>query len=158
MLRAIAPPLPPTPLTASPAGVSSSSSVRKIATKRMHITCKATCHAPPFAEVRPPSAYAVGRRPDSLYEVLRVKQTATPTEIKAAYRMLAKVYHPDSASQTKSDGRDFIEIHNAYATLSDPAARAVYDLSLGRKIHRRSVSGNGIGFHPNRRWETDQCW
>ncbi|KAK4767775.1 hypothetical protein SAY87_002916 [Trapa incisa] len=154
MLRAIAPPMP---LTVSPAGASSrfySSSERNVATKRMPITC----HAPPLTEIRSPSAYAVERRPSSLYEVLRVKQTATPTEIKAAYRMLAKVYHPDLARRTESDGSNFIEIHNAYATLSDPASRAVYDLSMDQKMHRRSAAGSGIGFYPNRRWDTDQCW
>ncbi|KAK1582343.1 hypothetical protein Q3G72_014105 [Acer saccharum] len=99
---------------------------------------------------------------NSLYEVLRVDPTASMTEIKTAYRSLAKVYHPD-LSVASSDGRDFIEIHNAYETLSDPAARAVYDLSLvGNNNNRRRTtsfdfSGRG-GFYPSRRWETDQCW
>ncbi|KAK1551094.1 hypothetical protein Q3G72_030177 [Acer saccharum] len=66
---------------------------------------------------------------NSLYEVMRVDPTASMTEIKTAYRSLAKVYHPD-LSVASSNGRDFIEIHNAYETLSDLAARAVYDLSL----------------------------
>uniref|UniRef100_A0A5B6YRV5 J domain-containing protein n=1 Tax=Davidia involucrata TaxID=16924 RepID=A0A5B6YRV5_DAVIN len=116
--------------------------------------CKATIHA--FTETAP----AVTRRPASLYEVLRVKQNATPVEIKTAYRSLAKLYHPD-ASHSESDGRDFINIHNAYATLSDPAARAVYDMSLGAGSGRRSFgysTGNRSGFYPTRRWETDQCW
>ncbi|KAK3427425.1 hypothetical protein EUGRSUZ_F03659 [Eucalyptus grandis] len=67
----------------------------------------------------------------SLYEVLRVERTASPTEIKGAYRTLAKLYHPDALSPVEagSDGRDFLEIHDAYATLSDPSARALYDLS-----------------------------
>ncbi|KAJ0103523.1 hypothetical protein Patl1_03725 [Pistacia atlantica] len=84
-------------------------------------------------------------------------------EIKMAYRNLAKVYHPDLSGERTSDGRDFIEIHNAYATLSDPAARAVYDLSLAGRNRRRlqtapfGFSGRG-GFYPTRRWETDQCW
>jgi DnaJ-class molecular chaperone len=50
------------------------------------------------------------QRPSSLYEMLRVKWTTSPTEIKTAY-------HPDAV---QSDGQDFMEIHNAYATLSDP--------------------------------------
>lgn len=91
----------------------------------------------------------------SLYEVLRVEPTATVTEIKMAYRTLAKVYHPD-LTPTTDDGRDFIQIHNAYETLSDPVARAVYDMSLGR---RRTVANSCRGgFYPTRRWETDQCW
>ncbi|XP_031280346.1 chaperone protein dnaJ 11, chloroplastic-like [Pistacia vera] len=106
---------------------------------------------------------AVGTLGGSLYEVLRVHPTASLTEIKMAYRNLAKVYHPDLSGERTSDGRDFIEIHNAYATLSDPAARAVYDLSLAGRNRRRlqtapfGFSGRG-GFYPTRRWETDQCW
>lgn len=106
---------------------------------------------------------AVGTVRGSLYEVLRVDPTATLTEIKMAYRALAKVYHPDLSGERTPDGRDFIEIHNAYATLSDPAARAVYDLSLAassrrlRKTASFGSSGRG-GFYPSRRWETDQCW
>ncbi|KAL2945031.1 Chaperone protein dnaJ 11 chloroplastic [Bienertia sinuspersici] len=107
----------------------------------------------------------------SLYEVLRVNRNASPLEIKAAYRSLAKLYHPDSAaassssSSSSSDGCDFIQIHNAYETLSDPSARALYDLSLGFGIG----IGIGIGmteanhnsnspFSTPFRWETDQCW
>ncbi|KAI4307804.1 hypothetical protein L6164_030947 [Bauhinia variegata] len=102
----------------------------------------------------------------SLYEVLRVDQSASPEEIKLAYRNLAKLYHPDTAmNRSESDGRDFIEIHNAYATLSDPSARALYDLSLMAHQRRRLSSyAAGIqtdpsfGFYPTQRWETDQCW
>ncbi|XP_054799718.1 chaperone protein dnaJ 11, chloroplastic-like [Prosopis cineraria] len=104
------------------------------------------------------------RRSLSLYEVLRVNQNASPTEIKSAYRSLAKLYHPDSAvRRSESDGRDFIAIHNAYETLSDPSARALYDLSLKAARRRRrpnlsSVRDRSSGFYTTRRWETDQCW
>ncbi|XP_028752830.1 chaperone protein dnaJ 11, chloroplastic [Neltuma alba] len=104
------------------------------------------------------------RRSISLYEVLRVNQNASPTEIKSAYRSLAKLYHPDSAvRQSESDGRDFIAIHNAYETLSDPSARALYDLSLRAARRRRrpylsSMQDRSSGFYTTRRWETDQCW
>ncbi|XP_051135493.1 chaperone protein dnaJ 11, chloroplastic-like [Andrographis paniculata] len=110
---------------------------------------------------------ALDRR--SLYEVLRVKRDASQTEIKTAYRTLAKLYHPDARSRfmdspvaSSADGRDFIEIHNAYATLSDPKARAMYDCNLNVDSPRRWGTGfHGSGrrrFHPTRRWETDQCW
>lgn len=96
------------------------------------------------------------QRHGSLYEVLRVKKTASFTEIKTAYRSLAKVYHPDAS---ESDGTDFIELHNAYTTLSDPAARAVYDLSLGGPRRRPAFArGQYSRVYPTRRWETDQCW
>ena len=88
----------------------------------------------------------------SLYEILRVERTASLNEIKTAYRSLTKVYHPDAMGPT-SDGRDFIEICNAYATLSDPTARAMYDMSLGGRARRMRTR-----VYPTRRWETDQCW
>ncbi|KAJ4826897.1 hypothetical protein Tsubulata_010081 [Turnera subulata] len=104
---------------------------------------------------------AGGGKAPSLYEILRVKETASEREIRTAYRSLAKRYHPDAGR--KSDGRDFIEIHNAYETLSDPAARAVYDLSLlsavaARSYYQRRRERRSSGFSPTRRWETDQCW
>ncbi|XP_058114748.1 chaperone protein dnaJ 11, chloroplastic-like [Magnolia sinica] len=92
-------------------------------------------------------------KPSNLYDVLRVKQTASPIEIKTAYRALAKRFHPD----TGSDGRDFIQIHEAYATLSDPTARSLYDRSMERGLRFDGRDRSGPAFR-TRRWETDQCW
>ncbi|XP_042008558.1 chaperone protein dnaJ 11, chloroplastic-like [Salvia splendens] len=109
----------------------------------------------------------------SLYEVLRVKRNASQVEIKTAYRTLAKLHHPDARARfmdssiaTSADGGDFIEIHNAYATLSDPNARAEYDLNLTVDSRGRWNPGGAGGygspgrgrFYQTRRWETDQCW
>ncbi|GMH25458.1 hypothetical protein Nepgr_027301 [Nepenthes gracilis] len=110
------------------------------------------------------ASLVASRKPESLYEVLRIKENASPNEIKTAYRSLAKLHHPDASP---SDGSDFIEIHNAYETLSDPASRDLYDLSigLGRRDTRLSSSSFGFDsvarrpvFYTTRRWETDQCW
>ncbi|XP_056160104.1 chaperone protein dnaJ 11, chloroplastic-like [Syzygium oleosum] len=109
---------------------------------------------------RAAAAAAAAAKAASLYEVLRVERTASPTEIKGAYRTLAKLYHPDALRRVEAgseDGRDFLEIHDAYATLSDPSARALYDLSLGPHQRRRPASG-GAWCCPTRRWDTDQCW
>ncbi|KAM3302661.1 chaperone protein dnaJ 11, chloroplastic [Capsicum chacoense] len=107
------------------------------------------------------------RKPGSFYDVLRVKENASVKEIKAAYRNLAKVYHPDVACRPEeySDDRNFIEIHEAYATLSDPISRDLYDLKLnlssrpgGFRSTGDGIRVNGSEFYPTRRWETDQCW
>ncbi|KAJ4886497.1 Chaperone DnaJ-domain superfamily protein [Raphanus sativus] len=97
----------------------------------------------------------------SLYELLRVDETASLPEIKTAYRSLAKVYHPDAASVESADGRDFMEIHRAYATLADPTTRAIYDSTLGarrRRVHAGAMGRTGRAYATTRRWETDQCW
>ncbi|CAL9047461.1 unnamed protein product [Musa banksii] len=92
---------------------------------------------------------AAGTRGRSPYEVLRVRETATAGEIKAAYRSMAKRFHPDVAADGRGD--DFVEIHRAYEALSDPVARARYDLLMGR-------CWRGAERLRSRRWETDQCW
>ncbi|KAF3783842.1 Chaperone protein [Nymphaea thermarum] len=107
-------------------------------------------------------AAPLARKPHTLYEVLRVKQTASAMEIKTAYRSLAKRYHPDaSPGSSGASGQDFIDINQAYATLSDPAERARYDLSIGVATWRCRGSpevGDFEGRFRVRRWETDQCW
>ncbi|CAN6982286.1 unnamed protein product [Brassica oleracea var. botrytis] len=102
---------------------------------------------------------SVRRRASSLYELLRVDETASLTEIKTAYRSLAKVFHPDASSE--SDGRDFMEIHKAYATLADPTTRAIYDSTLGargRRVYAGATGRTSRVYPTTRRWETDQCW
>ncbi|XP_058782171.1 chaperone protein dnaJ 11, chloroplastic-like [Vicia villosa] len=116
--------------------------------------------------VRASSAVVDTRRPaTSLYEVLRIKPGASHSEIKSAYRSLAKVYHPDAAAQRflECGDRDFIEIRKAYETLSDPSARAMYDMSLMAAQCERNRQFS-VSVTPKRyssgytRWETDQCW
>ncbi|KMZ74045.1 Chaperone protein dnaJ [Zostera marina] len=92
------------------------------------------------------------------YEVLKVKETATVSEIKTAYRSLAKIFHPDAVGSGLYREDEFIQIHDAYATLSDPDARAKYDRSsrLGAGFAQSTTRfGDRVR---TRRWETDQCW
>ncbi|MBQ7063733.1 MAG: molecular chaperone DnaJ [Firmicutes bacterium] len=61
------------------------------------------------------------------YEVLGVGKDATEQEIKKAYRVLAKKYHPDANPGDKEAEAKFKEATEAYAILSDADKRAKYD-------------------------------
>ncbi|MBV8444395.1 MAG: DnaJ domain-containing protein, partial [Candidatus Dormibacteraeota bacterium] len=62
------------------------------------------------------------------YEVLGVGRSATPEELKRAYRKLAMEYHPDRNNGDKTAEERFKEIGEAYAVLSDPQKRQQYDM------------------------------
>ncbi len=61
------------------------------------------------------------------YAILGVPRNATEKEIKAAYRKLARQYHPDVNPGDKHAEEKFKEINEAYQVLSDPEKRAAYD-------------------------------
>lgn len=60
------------------------------------------------------------------YATLRVGPTATSEEIKKAYRLLARRYHPDTSREPDAAER-FQEIQTAYEILGDERQRAAYD-------------------------------
>ena len=76
------------------------------------------------------------------YEILRVSKGASLDEIKKAYRELALRYHPDRvpADQKKDAEEKFKEISEAYAVLSDPQKRALYDQYGHAGIDQRFTS------------------
>jgi len=60
-----------------------------------------------------------------LYEVLQVHPRAEPEVLRAAYRVLARKYHPDHGG----DARRMITLNDAWDVLGDPVRRAAYDSS-----------------------------
>ena len=78
------------------------------------------------------------------YEVLGVSKTATDAEIKKAYRVLAKKYHPDSNPGDKEAEAKFKEASEAYAVLSDADKRRQYD-QFGHAAFDGGAGGAGAG-------------
>jgi curved DNA-binding protein len=79
------------------------------------------------------------------YETLGVANSATPEEIKSAYRKLAKTHHPDLGG----DVTRFQEISEAYETLSDADKRAHYDHQLRNPQPQFHQAPGGFNFHHN---------
>jgi len=61
------------------------------------------------------------------YNILGINKTATPKEIKEAYRRLARKYHPDLHPDDKDAKKNFQQINEANEVLSDPGKRKKYD-------------------------------
>lgn len=72
----------------------------------------------------------------TLYELLGISETGTLSEIKQAYKQLARKYHPDVSPPDRVEEytQRFIQVHEAYETLSDPNKRALYDIDLAMGI------------------------
>jgi molecular chaperone DnaJ len=61
------------------------------------------------------------------YAVLGIERSASESDIKAAYRGLARKYHPDVAEDKSAAETRFKEINEAYEVLGDPQKRQQYD-------------------------------
>lgn len=61
------------------------------------------------------------------YKTLDLPNDATPDEIKAAYRKLARKYHPDLNPNDKDANKKFQDLNEANEVLSDPEKRKKYD-------------------------------
>lgn len=81
------------------------------------------------------------------YEVLGVSKGADDSELKKAYRKLAKKYHPDTNPGDKEAEAKFKEASEAYAILSDPQKRQQYD-QFGHAAFENGGGGAG-GFDFN---------
>lgn len=87
------------------------------------------------------------------YQVLGVADSASPEEIKKAYRRLAKQYHPDANPNDPQAAERFKAISEAHATLSDPEKRRQYDQmrrlgafeGFARRPSGAGAAGGGAG-------------
>lgn len=80
--------------------------------------------------------------PKNYYIILGIPNTSSQEEIKAAYRRLAKEYHPDRCDQGNSP---FQVIQEAYSVLSDPSQRRAYD---DRRQYRKFRGAHRVRVEP----------
>ncbi len=76
------------------------------------------------------------------YQIFGVKQAASQTEIKKAYRLLAKLYHPDKNQGNAKYEAELKQINFIYDILSDPIKRTHYDQLLAIKNKPKESSAN----------------
>ncbi len=77
----------------------------------------------------------------TLYGVLGIKQGADDTEVKSAYRRMARQWHPDTTREPDA-AEQFRAIQHAYEVLRDPHVRRKYDAGL--KLAGQSKTGSDL--------------
>lgn len=96
------------------------------------------------------------RRPGTYYEVLGVPKNASKREIKSAFIKLSKLHHPDTSHSSSSSKRSnksltnssnndrFVQITEAYKTLSNPRLKSEYDyeLKIGQDYYTANYAGS----------------
>jgi molecular chaperone DnaJ len=81
------------------------------------------------------------------YEVLGLSREASQTEVKKAYRRLARDHHPDANPGDTGAEERFKELTEAYEVLSSPQARRAYD-TYGHQVPRSGTGATGTGGDP----------
>jgi molecular chaperone DnaJ len=82
----------------------------------------------------------------SYYEILSVSKSADGSEIKKAYRSMAKKWHPDKNPGDKEAEENFKHVNEAYQALSDPEKRAIYDQYGKEGLQGQAGGRRGGGF------------
>lgn len=96
---------------------------------------------------------------EDYYNMLGVRRTATPDEIRKAYRRLARKYHPDVNPGDKAAEEKFKQISEANDILSDPKKREIYDQygyyseNIRNQPPPPYPGSGGSGFPPGFDWE-----
>lgn len=76
------------------------------------------------------------------YALLKIKPSCTAKELKKAYHEAAKKYHPDKNPGDEAAAKKFALVATAYAVLSDPAQKRIYD-QLGEEGLKRGGRADG---------------
>lgn len=105
--------------------------------------------SPLSPSARATSSFVEQHPSQSFYDLLGISDDVGLTDIKQAYRQLARKYHPDVCppEQAEEYTRRFIEVQEAYETLSDPRRKNLYDSRLAMGF-ASGVSGNKSWDYP----------
>ncbi|XP_062201926.1 chaperone protein dnaJ A7A, chloroplastic-like [Phragmites australis] len=101
--------------------------------------CEQLNHVPSSRFCNRRGSRFVVRAEADFYSILGVSRNASKSEIKNAYRKLARSYHPDVNKDPGAEQK-FKEISNAYEVLSDDEKRVIYD-----KYGEAGLKGAGMG-------------
>lgn len=84
---------------------------------------------------------------EDFYKLLGIDKSASERDIKRAYRLLSKKYHPDKNPGDETAKQKFVEVAEAYEALSDAESRKIYDQYGHEGLKQRQQGGGGGGHH-----------
>lgn len=79
------------------------------------------------------------------YALLNVPKSASDKDLRSAYRKLSKQYHPDKNPGNEEAAKKFVEISDAYDTLTTPELRKMYDQHGADAVKKHKESGGREG-------------
>jgi len=85
---------------------------------------------------------------EDYYKTLGVSRSASPAQIKRAYRKLAVELHPDKNGGDEKATAKFADVNNAYEVLSDPDKRSIYDRYGEEGLKQQGGAKGGGGGDP----------
>jgi len=91
------------------------------------------------------------------YAILRVRPDASPEEIKQAFRLLARRYHPDVMPNNPAANEQFRNIYEAYQVLSSPELRHEYDY-IHTQGQTKGADAHSLPWQPAYAPQDDPQW
>lgn len=105
--------------------------------------------------VKTKSMPADTRVANTYYSLLGLHPSASVIEIRRSYRQLSKKYHPDTTTFTAAVAKaKFQQLNEAYATLSNPERRSLYDLKIGYSRFNVIQTPSDWQESSNEKWST----
>ncbi|KAG9247954.1 DnaJ protein-like protein [Calycina marina] len=82
------------------------------------------------------------------YKLLGLDKSASERDIKRAYRVMSKKFHPDKNPGNEESKQKFVEVAEAYEALSDAESRKIYDQYGHEGLKQRQKGGGGQRHDP----------